>query len=536
MKKLYSLFIVIAVIWQSSPVSATVSTDSTISIPFLENWESGSFTTNGWTFPYMQGNWTITTGSGDSSQNAKFTGQSSQTNYINELRSLWLDATQLTCDYIYLDFDMRLQSVNMTGTECLRIVLEFDTEADTLGTFTNNSIGPGWNHYSFELYNASKKLFRIKFLAYGQNSANIIAWSVDNIAVTYKCKPPHAINIYYSGSCGSSSCEVTLSWISPVCSGETSFIYDDGTAENGVAMYPGWVAWLGNKFPVSPDYEGFLTSFDIWFWTNPVHGNDMLTLDVFDMNMTLLGSSAPFIPPDSAWITVNVNNIWFQGPFYAMVKWNDVNAQTNYLGFDEDGLGYFYYELAMMYDGTGPPMPIENCSLFSVFLLRANANITDKKKKTPLDTTIFVGYNIYKAEGFGNTDFLKINNAPFEGTAFTDTIDCMATYYVTVLYNNCESDSSIHKTASCSLGVPETSKPFQLKIEPNPASGKVDILSVDLIKSIRITDLSGREQLAINNVGNKKLRIDLTDIKNGMYLLLVQTSLRQAVEKVIVQH
>ncbi len=535
MKKLYTLFSVIVLILQTLPVSASVFTDTTKSIPFLENWESGSFFTNGWTFPYGQGNWTITSSSGDSSLNSEFPGQPSQSNYFYELKSPWFDATQNTCDYIYLDFDLRLKNLYTTGTEFMKVVFELDTEADTIKTIKNSSNDQSWKHYTIQLIYAPKKVFSIKFLVSGSNSVNIISWSVDNIAITKKCKPPHELTVQIGGQCGSSSCLATLTWLSPDCSSNSSFIYDDGTAENGEAINPGWVWWLGNKFPIAPDIEGFLTSFDIWFWTNPTHGSDLLTLDVFDMNMTLLGSSAPFLPPDSTWISLDVNNLWFHGPFYALVKWNATTHLTNYLGIDENG-SLAPYQLAMEYNGSGFPTPIINCGGNLVWLLRANANVTNKKKMTPLDTTILLGYNIYRSDGYGNTDFLKINNAPLTETTFTDSIDCAANYYVTVQYNTCESDSSIHKSADCPLGVPETSKPVKIKIDPNPVSAKIDISSDFLINTIRITDLFGREQLNLNNIDKKEIRIVLSDLKNGMYLVVVQTEHGQAARKIIIEH
>jgi hypothetical protein len=539
MKNIYRLFTCIFLMLLTGSVSASVSTDTTKPIPFYENWNSGLFSTNNWSFPYMQGNWTITTRSGDTSLNAEFTGQPFQTNYINELRSEWLDATQLTCDYINLDFDMRSQATNLTGTEHLRVVIEMDTVADTLSTFSNNISNQGWKHHSLGLYMASARLFRIKFIAYGPNSANLIAWSLDNIAVTRKCKPPRALVIQNTGQCGFSSCQVRLSWTAPVCSGNSgiiSFVYDDGTAENGMALMPGYLGWFGNKFPLSPDQHGCLSSFDLWFWYNPARGNDMLTIDVFDMNLTLLGSSAPFQVPDSNWVTVNVNDIWFQGPFYAMVKWDHVSALTNWLGLDSDG-PYQGMNLSMYYDGTYMiTVGSMNCGDAGNFMERAHATLDYKKKKSPLDTTLMLGYNIYKTENIGNTDYVKINNSPVTDTIYTDTIDCAASYYVTTQYNNCESDPTFIQTASCSLVIPEKSTPVMIKIDPNPASGFTEISSDFLINIIMITDHYGRQVKEVDNAGQNKIRLDLSDLKNGMYILSTQTAGGDAVQKIIIQH
>ena len=101
---------------------------------------------------------------------------------------------------------------------------------------------------------------------------------------------------------------------------------------------------------------------------------------------------------------------------------------------------------------------------------------------------------------------------------------------------NWESDSTLHLHASCPTGVPGKQGIHVIKIEPNPASDKIDISSDYLISSIGITDLFGREQLNFNNIDNKEIRINLSGLADGIYLLIAQNRSGQAVQKVIVHH
>lgn len=102
---LVKTFLMISMLMLGNPFCVSSQTDTIKEIPFLETWDSASFSTNNWTFPWGQGNWTILTGQGNPPPCAAFTGSPSQSNYIFALVSPWFDATGLTCDQIYLDFN-----------------------------------------------------------------------------------------------------------------------------------------------------------------------------------------------------------------------------------------------------------------------------------------------------------------------------------------------------------------------------------------------------------------------------------------------
>jgi hypothetical protein len=156
--------------------------------------------------------------------------------------------------------------------------------------------------------------------------------------------------------------------------GITEYIFDDSTAENGWSINPGYIAWVGNEFPIPPTASGVLQSFKLYFLTNESHGNAQVSIDIFDSIRNLIGSSALFTPPNADWIVVNVNNIPFTGRFYAMVKWNNTLNSTNWVGYDENG-PYAGQDLAWYLEGTS----WQKLSLIGanpgVFLLRATATI-----------------------------------------------------------------------------------------------------------------------------------------------------------------
>jgi hypothetical protein len=432
-----------------------------------------------------------------------------------------LDATQLTCDQVYLDFDIKLLPVNNTGAEYLRVVIDRGTEADTLSTLSN-TLNFNWHHYHLWLYPVAGQIFRLKFICYGKYSDNIYEWLIDNISVTRQCKPPSNLQVLNSGQCGNSSCFALLTWKPPVCETnleQLDFIYDDGSAENGLGSGPGAIWWIGNRFPISPDLNGYLTSFDIWFWYNPDRGNEKLTLDVFDENQNYVGSSEPFSVPDNAWVNVNVAHIPFSGKFYAMVKWNALIYNSNYIGVDCNG-PWVPLDLACMFDGTEWYYGLAYCYLNC--MLRAHAIVqANNTKSIPADTTTLLGYNIYKEEGSGSSDYLKINDSPVTDTTYTDTLNCSASYYVTALYNTGESMHTDTLAAGCFVGIPKPGKAEQFKLYPNPSEGFITLSGIPegFNGILKVFSLEGR---ILYSTDIHDGSYDFTFLNTGTYLVTLQ--------------
>jgi hypothetical protein len=157
--------------------------------------------------------------------------------------------------------------------------------------------------------------------------------------------------------------------------GDSTFIYDDGTAETGWGINPGNAYWIGNYFPVESTMSGYLKSFDVYFINNPGGSNQQVSIDVFNSKYGLIGSSALFMQSVGTWIPVTVNSIPFAGPFYVMIKWNNVPTTAPYLGLDINGPNAAK-DLERYYNGTNffkLSDPGVAGSLPGVFLIRAHA-------------------------------------------------------------------------------------------------------------------------------------------------------------------
>ena len=162
----------------------------------------------------------------------------------------------------------------------------------------------------------------------------------------------------------------------PAAGGDTLFAFDDGSAETAWNLMPGKLGWLGNYFPVSPSLSGYLDTLYVWFLNNPGGSTQTLTIDVFDSNRVIKGSTPGFLATSGAWLSVPAPDIPFSGPFYIMVKWDHLPNPTHWLGYDENG-PYSPQNLGRYRDSTGTWSNLVVALGLSpgVFLARAHASV-----------------------------------------------------------------------------------------------------------------------------------------------------------------
>lgn len=176
---------------------------------FSENWAAGSFTTNGWTFPNGQPNWLIGNAyipAGASAPTAYFNYSPPITNYSVSLLSNTINATSFPAP-VLLDYLLLLDNFSSSTVE------NFKVEYKTTGSSTWNLVAAytstmGDQTYpvsNFTLNGVAGQSFQLRFTAYGPNSNNLNAWSIDNIVVKGPpCIPTLSASIAGSSCSGSS--------------------------------------------------------------------------------------------------------------------------------------------------------------------------------------------------------------------------------------------------------------------------------------------------------------------------------------------
>jgi len=202
---------------------------------------------------------------------------------------------------------------------------------------------------------------------------------------------------------------VDIDWDKPQTGGggggtQVDYVLDDGTYENGWAINPAYEAWLGNQFPTTDGGE--IVSFELYGDANAAAGGESVTIDVYDSDRNLVGTTDPFVIPADDWVTVPAPNIPFTGDFYAMVHWDMLTGNTNYIGFDENGpnanAGYDWYLSA----GTWTLIHVAAASTPGVFGIRATAMVRGKN--------IELAYDTYQLGKEPEVNFRQVDNSAFD--------------------------------------------------------------------------------------------------------------------------
>ncbi|MBK9290164.1 MAG: DUF4623 domain-containing protein [Bacteroidetes bacterium] len=163
------------------PVTLNVAGPS-YALPFEEDWASGSFATNGWSFDPTQGNWRIITSAGNPAPSAEFYWSPSTQNYSHALVSRDLDATANST--VIFDFDIFLDNYNTSTLEEMKVYVWDGASWVLIDTFSNQGDDFPWTSKSYNITaHAAGKITRVKFEATGANSFNLNWWRIDNIKV-----------------------------------------------------------------------------------------------------------------------------------------------------------------------------------------------------------------------------------------------------------------------------------------------------------------------------------------------------------------
>ncbi|MCX6280721.1 MAG: T9SS type A sorting domain-containing protein [Bacteroidetes bacterium] len=520
-------------------------------LPFDEPWDSGTFVNNEW---HHTGNWIVNLLTGNPLPCADFRGQPALSNYSDTLRSLLIDAAPYTCARIWLDYDIKLDDKNHTGNEYLAVEKLAGGFSRKITEYKNEG-NVDWTSEHLELTYTIGQTFKIQFRAHGSNSVDLHHWYVDNIHVYASCKPPRQLNYYRSHRI------VNLSWSIPNCSPLEPFQidYDDGTYENGIANPPGYTYSFGNMFVLPPGSNGYLTSFDCFFYQSGTSSPVSLTMDVYDDNYNLLGSSAPFIQGNGVWQNIPVPSIPFISTFYGMVNENGTPTRPNWLGFDDDG-PYANTDYGMYYDGAGTWGTIGSLiGDHGVYLERANGLISSKSERTfsiatgqsPYSdnptTGSLQGYNIFRTDSTGwPLTFHKLNTNLVPSTSYIDSLPYVEAgefkYYITSVFSDtidntflCESTGSDTIRVWVGWGI-ETEENIKITVYPNPATDNIYMKSEYSIISTEVMDYTGRIVYSNPDLQGKISQINVSTLNSGIYMVKIVTDHGIGVKKITVRH
>lgn len=326
---------------------------------------------------------------------------------------------------------------------------------------------------------------------------------------------------------GDSTC-VFVSWTRPGAL-PAVFVLDDSTSEDGMRAGAGFGDAYGNLFPV--EGSGVLTNIDLYGVSDAyAAGGRTVSLEIRDADKELIAVSEPFELPADTWITVELDDVPYEGAFYVMVRWSAAEGNTNYIGLDNNGpevaSGYGWYETA----GNWAVWP-------GVFMIRAHALVYEEAKgmqggegcKTAEE------YVVYRLEeGDAYEDWVRL--ATVSDTAYADA-DFAALpagvyqYAVCAVYPGERLSEAVLTNALSKVDVRnEVPGNWSVQVWPNPVSDELHLQSELPVERVVLYDLQGR--VVLERQGDVS-SLGLTSLPQGLYLLRIESEQGACLRRVV---
>jgi hypothetical protein len=569
-------------------------------LPFFEPWDMGTFSFNSWYHtPGDNWSINTAFGNPAPCADFSWNNPAPLTNYSDTLRSVTLTAAPYTCAKIYLDFDYKLIDRNHTGNEYLAAEEYVDGAWVKVAEFANNG-DVNWSSQHFELKATIGKAFKIQFRAHGASSLDILHWYVDNIHVYAVCASPTALtyteshnNVTLTWTAPECAVPCTPAMY------QYEVTDDDGVSINpgfNIQMgnyFPVDPAETG----VLKSFDMYFCAYDPLGWTTQsciLYVYDA-AYNLIGQSDPFMNGPAPQWP-SGIWMNVPVNDIPYTGPFYALVDYNVASAPSkNGLTMDmttpqviSDGLAWCNYDgtfasAASTFGYTPPNTWWQHANVCitaggkkdahittldpskmqigknvrpvpgaAVKILSGKANITGVSQppapKAPNATSSApAGYNVWRTDSTGMGTYYKRNSILVPTTTYSDHIALTGwgiyNYYVTAVFNDtvsntflCESPGSDTVTVTFpAVGIQEIGND-QISVYPNPANDVVNIVSTNDIKTIEVLNYIGQMVYANNSVSLKKVELNVSNFKSGVYFVKITTNSGIKTTKVTVTH
>ncbi len=561
-------------------------------LPFFEPWNGGSFGYQQWTFAPSQGNWTFNTAFGNPTPCADFSWQPVITNYDLSLVTPTIDATPWSCADIFCDFDVKLIDHNATGNEKLDINVFVNGNWIPKAELTNTG-SMDWTLKHVDISNVKGKGFKVRFRANGPNSADILHWYVDNIHIYGVCKPPTALAGHQN------QFTTTLTWTAPVCgkSGPTPqwIHWDSGSNSTSIgynAAHDFGIAARWTPAQIATLDGGAVTHIKFWpasagaaTWRARIWEGVNAVNMVVDVPVTTIVNDQwnDFTLPTPHLINIG-QELWIGMDVNASGGWPaGCDAGPAIVGFGD-----------MFNDGTGwvamsqPPNNLnfnwniqayvepgkKEASGSSVILTQTPGNNPNGMKistsgkintasnassntgtglilpDSPMGSQL-LGYNVWRTLDNATTPpYIKANTLGIvPGTTFQEvhpnSTEPTTTwkYYVTAVFQDslspgpvlCEPSSDTITITFPAVGINDLTG-NSLSLYPNPANDVVNIVSTNDIKTIEVLNYIGQTIYTNNDVNLKKVQLNVTSFKAGVYFVKVTTTSGIKTTKITVTH
>lgn len=147
-------------------------------LPLTEDWSSGTLVYNKWT--KESENWETIFNLGSPAPSARFDYSPHLANYSSALSSRDFDARGVSS--VNFSFDLLLDNDNDSVENVMSWQIWNGNTWITLGSYSSLNGDLPWTHYSYDVSaHASNRIFKIRYLASGEQTFHINRWLIDNI-------------------------------------------------------------------------------------------------------------------------------------------------------------------------------------------------------------------------------------------------------------------------------------------------------------------------------------------------------------------
>jgi len=559
--------------------TACVNVNYGYPVPFMEDWTTGTFSTNQWT---TEQNWRIAGQMGNPMPSAEFGWDPPQTDYSLSLESYYINSVPMgasTSIYkIYLDFDLALADRSATSNEKLSAEVWNGSSWVKVAEFVNNGDLAFTTQHVDITSKAKNRVFKVRFRANGAASSDIYYWLVDNIHIYYEFAP--ALNLVSSKIDNGTSQSVHLSWEAPsggsVVPGEWIH-YDDGVnadaigtgaaADFNVAIryvpsqlgnYDGWAV---KKIKFFPNEAACSYSLRVWTGANaanlivdqpvaaPTIGAwnevDVTSLPTIDASQELwIGyrcnattgypagvDAGPCVAPGSSDLITLDGILWESiSTVYGLdYNWN-IQAFVETAG---DGKVTTLQPLQKTQPATIAAGPVKLAPNYNATAANLVQRTTTSVKENVKSTRALTGYNVYREGSVGT--YAVIGNTA--ATTYDDNNitpnDCY-NYYVTVVYDEGESAPSNIRTECINVGIKPVTSASEVNIYPNPATTSVNIDLTDNVRNLTVYNYLGSVVYEMNIGKEKSIQMNTSNYAAGAYTIRFTTANGETFSKKLV--
>ncbi len=512
---------------ESMPLATVVVIRFGYPLPFLEQWNLGTFEINNWSIDGS--NWSINGNEGNPDPCAEFTWDPIQTDYFISLESYPLLADTLTEGQIYLDFDLKLDNYLATGTEEMLLqVWNWDSQDwTTVKAYSNEEGSFDWISEHLDITNdVMQTVFKIRFVAQGEYSLNLLSWFVDNIHVYRTCNPPENLeaNMDWNG--------MHLSWEKPAGTGfEEQWIHWDDGEVSGNSVFAGYnwavaARWTPDQLT---DFEGASITqiafvpgsgqaiYKVRVWTGEQAANLLIDQEViapvvYQWNYITLNTPVPIDITQELWVGYHIH------------------CDSGYPAGCDDGPAIDGYG-NWCYWGNWQTLLEANPELdfnWSIEAFIEPGIIPDSA----------AAYAIYRSDD-GFPYFLRDF---WEQTYYLDDSVCdpggSYMYKISALYvsgnDTCESDYSNEDGDICE-GIYDKGEENYVSISPNPCNDLIKIESSEAMEMISLFNPLG-ELMMKEKVDERLIEIKIKDFPTGLYLMRISVETAVINRKIIIAH